>query len=34
MWVNKRDVDYEIRKGGSLDKCINYLKMWKIFVIL
>lgn len=32
--INKREGNYEVRKGCSPDGWINYLKMWKIFVVL
>lgn len=32
MWLNKQHQDYAIRKGGSPDGYVNYLKVWQIFV--
>ena len=34
VWTNKGAGNYEVRKGGSPDGWINYLKMRKIFVVL
>ena len=31
--IDKREGNYEVRKRGSPDGWINYLKMWKIFVV-
>ncbi len=33
MWINKQDVNDEMRKGGSPDECVNCLKVRQIFVI-